>query len=36
MPDHGGIMLILGTVVTNGGIFSVILNVLNLHVPVVV
>ena len=31
----GGIMLILGSVITSGGIFSVVLNVMGIHVPVV-
>jgi hypothetical protein len=31
----GGIMLILGLVISNGGIFAMILNVLGLHVPAV-
>jgi hypothetical protein len=31
----GGIMTILGSVISNGGIFAVVLNVLGLHVPVV-
>jgi hypothetical protein len=31
----GGIMTILGSVISNGGIFSVVLAVLGLHVPVV-
>jgi hypothetical protein len=31
----GGIMLILGFVISDGGIFSVVLAALGLHVPVV-
>jgi hypothetical protein len=31
----GGIMLILGSVISTGGIFSVVLAVMGLHVPVV-